>query len=131
MSEFGEIIQPPETIPPENLPAFAEDKAVPPTCPSCHAPVSADASFCPRCGAKLKEPPLSTSAGRLTFIYLFSFFLAPLGLGYAVKYLRQWKNPKTRTVGIVVVVLTILAIIIMIWASSAFTNWEYQTINSF
>ncbi len=98
------------------------------TCPTCHAPVSATENFCPRCGAKLKEPPLSTSAGRQAFIYLISFSLAPFGLAYAFKYLKQ-SNPKARRVGIVVIVLTILAIALMIWIANAFTNWEYQSIN--
>ena len=62
--------------------------------------------------------------GRQTFIYLFSFLLAPLGLGYAVKYLKHWKDPKARQVGIVVIVLTIVAVMIMVWISSAFTQWE-------
>jgi len=100
------------------------------TCPSCHAPVSAADNFCPQCGAKLKEPPLPTSAGKQIFIYLISFFLAPFGLFYAFKYLKQ-SNPKARKVGIIVVILTILAIALMVWVTIAFTSWEYKSINAF
>jgi len=97
-------------------------------CPKCHAPVSTTENFCPQCGAKLKEPPLSISVGRQIFIYLISFFLAPFGLGYAFKYLKQ-SNPEARKIGIIVVVLTVVAITLMIWITYAFTNWEFQSIN--
>jgi len=98
-------------------------------CPSCHASVSATENFCPHCGKKLKEPPVSTSIGRQIFVYSISFFLAPFGLGYAYKYLKQ-PDPKAKRVGIIVILLTILAIAIMIWSTYAFTKWEYQGINS-
>lgn len=97
-------------------------------CSSCHASVSPTENFCPQCGTKLKELPLSTSVGRQAFIYLISFFLAPFGLGYAFKYLKQ-PNPEARRVGIVVIILTILSIVLMIWLTNAFTSWEYQSIN--
>lgn len=99
-------------------------------CLACRAPVSAAENFCPRCGTKLKEPPLSISAGKRAFIYLFSFFLAPFGLGYAFKYLKQ-SNPEARRVGIVVVILTALAMALMIWIANAFSNWEYQLLYGF
>lgn len=109
------------------------------TCPSCHTSIPAGANFCPRCGMKFtegpeeargKESPLSTSAGKQTFIYLFSFFLAPLGIGYAIKYLKQRNNPEARRIGIIVIMLTVIAVVLMFWISSAFTQWELGTINS-
>lgn len=97
-------------------------------CPTCHAPVSAAENFCPQCGAKLKELPLSISPRKQAFIYLISFFLAPFGLPFAFKYLKQ-SDPKARRVGYIVITLTILAIILMVWITNAFTNWEYQSVN--
>ncbi len=99
------------------------------TCPSCRAPASAAYNFCPRCGAKLKEPPLSISAQKQAFIYLISFFLAPFGLGFAFKYLKQ-SDPKARRIGIIVIILTIIAITLMIWIAYTFTKWEFQSINA-
>ncbi|MEK9154984.1 MAG: zinc ribbon domain-containing protein [Patescibacteria group bacterium] len=99
------------------------------TCSSCNAPISPTENFCPQCGTKLKEPPLSISVRKQAFIYLISFFLAPFGLGYAFKYLKQ-SDPKARKVGIIVVILTILAIALMIWVTKIFTSWEYQLIDT-
>lgn len=97
---------------------------------SCHALISQTENFCPHCGAELKESPLSISAKRQAFIYLISFFLAPFGLGYAFKYLKQ-SNLQARRIGIIVIILTVLAIALMIWVTTAFTKWEYQSINAF
>ena len=97
-------------------------------CPSCHTPVSVNENFCPQCGKKLKEPPLSTSVGRQIFIYLISFFLAPFGLGYAFKYLKQ-PDPQAKKIGLVVILLTILAVGVMFWVTSAVTKFEYQSID--
>lgn len=99
-------------------------------CPLCRAPIAGTDNFCPKCGSKLKEAPIIISTKKQIFVYLFSFFLAPLGLGYAYKYLKQ-SDPKIRKIGIIVVVLTVLAVAIMIWTTSAFTQWELQTINTF
>lgn len=67
--------------------------------------------------------------GKQTFIYLFSFFLAPFGLGYAFKYLKQ-SDPEARRIGIIVIILTVLSIALMIWLTSAFANWEAQLLNT-
>ncbi|MBI5742728.1 MAG: zinc ribbon domain-containing protein [Candidatus Niyogibacteria bacterium] len=99
------------------------------TCPSCQAAITAADNFCPKCGAELKGAPVTISAGRKVFIYLVSFFLAPFGLGYAFKYLQR-SEPEARRVGVVVIVLTVLAIALMIWVSAAFTSWETQSLDS-
>ena len=87
-------------------------------CPSCHTAVSASANFCSQCGKKLKEPLLSLSVARQTLIYFVSLFLAPFGLRFAFKYLKQ-PTAKARAVGIVSVVLTVLAVVlavVIVWA---------------
>lgn len=98
------------------------------TCPSCHAPITPADIFCSRCGTKLNESPIPISAGRKVYIYLFSFFLAPLGLGYAYKYWKQGTQ-EARKVSITIIVLTIVAFFIMIFATSAFTQWELSYLN--
>ena len=93
-------------------------------CPLCHNTVSTSANFCSQCGKKLKEPPLSTTVARQALIYCVSFFLAPFGLGYAFKYLKQ-RDPKTRAIGIVALVLTILAIVSVVFISKTFMDFFY------
>jgi len=98
-------------------------------CPSCGALSPATENFCSRCGAPLKREDRSMSTKKLVIVYLISFFLAPFGLGYAYSYLKK-TDPKARRVGIIVIVLTVVAVVLMIWISGVFTHWEYQSINS-
>lgn len=83
-------------------------------CSQCKLPIEASWYFCPNCGNPLKEKPPVLSAAKQTTIYLVSFFLAPLGLYWAMKYIK-YKDNKTRTVGIVSLVLTVVAIAISIF----------------
>lgn len=89
----------------------------PTVCPSCKTEVSILDFFCPVCGKKLKEKPLSTSISKQIFIYLLSTLLPPLGLWPAIKYLRQGDN-KSKKIGIIAIVLTIISIIITFWISA-------------
>ncbi|MBI2591083.1 MAG: zinc ribbon domain-containing protein [Candidatus Brennerbacteria bacterium] len=98
------------------------------TCLSCHKVISDSANFCPQCGIKLKEPALSTSIGKQILIYFISFFLAPFGLHYAIKYIRQ-SDHKVKIVGIVSFILTVSAIALMFWITSSFMNALYQPLN--
>lgn len=98
-------------------------------CPSCHAAVLSAAYFCSQCGKKLKEPPLSTSPTKQIVVYLVSFFLAPFGLGYAFKYLKQ-PNAKARMIGIVALILTILAIVLMVVIVKTFYGFVYGPFNT-
>jgi len=89
------------------------------TCPFCKANVSPTDFFCPSCGKKLKEKPLSTSIGKQIYIFALSLLLPPLGLWPAIKYLRQ-HDEKSKTVGCAAVVLTIISTIITIWITTNF-----------
>ena len=98
-------------------------------CPTCGVVIPTSASFCPNCGTKLKEPGVSTSIGKQALIYIVSFFLAPLGLGYAFKYLRQ-KDPKAKQIGMISVALTVAGIAAAIWISKAVMDSFYGSLNS-
>lgn len=103
---------------PSPAPAAAAQAAV---CPTCHLPVLPTWYFCPNCGTKLGEKPLSTSVLTQAGIYLFSIFLpviAFLGIKFwpGMKYLRSsdWTR---KQIGIVAIGLMILSTIVIIWWS--------------
>lgn len=83
------------------------------TCKFCGFPISDNFYFCPNCGKKLSEPPLSTGIGKQIGIYALSFFVPPFGLLPAFRYLRQ-KDSKSKTIGLIAVFLTLISIIITI-----------------
>jgi len=84
--------------------------------------------FCPNCGKKLKDKPLSVSIRRQIFIYLLSSLLPPLGLWPGIKYFRQ-KDEKARMIGFIAIVLTIIATVVTVWFSLDFINTFNQQLN--
>ena len=80
-------------------------------CPFCQVNTSSEDYFCPNCGKKIREKPLSNSIGKQINIYLFSLLFPPLGLWPGIKYLKQ-KDSKLKKIGVIAIVLTILSFII-------------------
>ncbi len=98
-------------------------------CSACNSPISSSANFCPACGKKLRATPLSTSVLKQSLVYLVSFFLAPFGLFYAWKYLRQ-PDRKSKAIGSVAVVLTFLSLAISFWVTAELFDSIIQLLRS-
>ncbi len=90
-------------------------------CVFCQSEISPAAFFCPVCGKKVRETPLSASLVKQVGIYLVSFFLPPLGLIPALKYLRQG-NPKLKNIGLIAVALTVFSILISVYLAVSISN---------
>jgi hypothetical protein len=88
-------------------------------CRFCNSPVTSNFFFCPTCGKKLHEPPITLA--KQIGIYTMSILLPPLGLWPGIKYVFQ-KDEKTKLVGIIAIVLTILSSVITIWLFSNFLS---------
>ena len=99
------------------------------TCPDCKQNVSTEDYFCPNCGKKLKEKPQSTTILRQILIYLLSIFLPPLGLWPAIKYIKQ-KDNKSKMIGYIAIILTIISVGISIWLYLGFINTVNQQLNN-
>ncbi|MCL5006767.1 MAG: zinc ribbon domain-containing protein [Patescibacteria group bacterium] len=97
-------------------------------CPVCHQAVPAGAYFCPNCGHPLRAQPPSVSTGRQIIVYLISFFLPPLGLWYAWKYLAV-NDRKSKIVGIAAILLTIISLAAAVWLWQAFVVYVNQSLN--
>jgi len=114
------------TIAKAHIPAMP---ALPGTvCPSCNASAPSSANFCPNCGRRFKPAFPATSASRQIIIYLISFFVAPFGLWYAWKYLKQ-DDKKSKQIGIMAVVLTIVSLAFTIWTVAKLFNSVNQLLN--
>ena len=98
-------------------------------CPSCQFKVQEDWFFCPNCAKELKEKIPEISIGKQILIYSVSFFLSPLGLGWGLKYIRSNDN-KTKTIGIISIVLTVLSIILMSIAFKSFIDQYSKVLNN-
>ena len=99
-------------------------------CRHCKSDISPTYYFCPNCGKKLRDKLLSTGVLKQVLIYSLSFFLPPLGLWPAVKYLRQ-PDQKSKIVGMVSIVLTIVSIVLTIYLSVNLLNSLNSQLNGY
>jgi len=99
------------------------------TCPDCKANLSESDYFCPNCGKKIKEKPLSTTLLKQLSIYFISFFLPPLGIWPGIKYLRQ-PDEKSKKIGLAAILLTIISIIITSWLTMNLINSLNKELNN-
>jgi hypothetical protein len=81
------------------------------TCPQCHTVVQPADFFCPTCGKKLKDKPLSTTPLTEIMYYIGSVVLAPLGIWWGIKYLKQ-PGGACKRIGTVSIILTVLSLVI-------------------
>lgn len=98
-----------------------------PFCPKCGTAISQDTIYCPHCGTRVQEEEIGI--GKQIYEYLVSFFLPPLGLVWVFKYLKSTQS-KTRTIGWVNLVLTLISVIVMLWLTISFFHGLSQQINS-
>jgi TRAP-type C4-dicarboxylate transport system permease small subunit len=87
------------------------------------------ANFCSNCGKSLRVLPSATTVSRQIIVYLISFFLAPFGLWYAWKYLRQ-DDRTSRIIGTVSLALTIVAVALAIRATAGPFSLVNQYLNA-
>jgi hypothetical protein len=100
-------------------------------CPVCHEPILSTYYFCPNCGTKVNEAPLSTSLGTQTWIYAQSIILPMVLFLFitrwpGIKYFKS-DNPKAKRIGQVAWALLILSTVFTIWLAYA---WMQATIQS-
>ena len=88
-------------------------------CPQCHQPVTPTEYYCPNCGKKLGEPPLSTSFGAQLWLYAFSVILPFIGWlaitkWEGIKYARS-DDPKAQQIGWIAIALLAICSIYVTW----------------
>src|SRR5581483_7606560 len=84
-------------------------------CPRCHASSPITSFFCPNCGRKLKEPPLSTSLLKQILLYSGAVLLPPSGLFTGIKYLSHGEDGKTKAIGVILLLLTFISVAVSVW----------------
>ena len=100
------------------------------TCPSCQSLVTETEFFCPNCGKKLREAPLSTTVSKQIMYYVLSILLPPIGIWWAVKYLRQG-GEIAKKIGIAIIILTALSLAANVWAATGLYAAYSKFLNSF
>lgn len=70
------------------------------------------------------------SAGKQIIIYLVSFFLAPLGLGWGLKYVRS-KDMNVRLIGVAAIVLTTVSIVLVLALFKSYADQYSKMLENF
>jgi len=100
-------------------------------CPVCHQPVKPEYYFCPNCGTKLHQPPLSTSVWNQIGIYAFSIILPSIFFIFVtkwpgIKYAKS-EDKKARIIGVIAISLLVISTIVTIWLAYYFTQQAVQS----
>ena len=98
-------------------------------CPICATQITPEWFFCPNCGKELREKPFSVSIGKQIGMYLVSFFLAPIGLHWAVRYLR-YKDIKAKRLGLFIIVLTGMSVSITLFTFKKVADTYSKTLQN-
>src|ERR1035437_3059110 len=100
-------------------------------CSVCHQPILPQYYFCPNCGTKLNQAPLSTTIQTQAWIYAFSIILPMILFIFVTKWpgMKYFKSndPKAKQIGQIAWGLLILSTIIVIWLAYV---WTQKTIQS-
>jgi hypothetical protein len=96
-----------------------------PVCKSCQNPIAPTFFFCPYCGKKLRQPPLSISVWKQINVYFISVFFPPFGLIPGIRYLRQ-SDSRSQMIGIIVLLLTGLSTLVTIYYSVVLIQYANQ-----
>lgn len=83
-------------------------------CPTCKFQLTEDWYYCPNCGKELKEKPLTMSKLKEFGMYTASFLLSPIGLHWAIKYIK-YKQARGKRIAIIIFLLTITSTSITIY----------------
>lgn len=104
--------------------------AAPLICPRCHFPVKPEYYFCPNCGAKLSEPPMSTGVVDQLLLYAFSIILpwiAYLAITkwQGIKYLRS-PDTRAKQIGLIALILLVASSVIAVWLTTVWIQGYIQ-----
>lgn len=98
-------------------------------CKYCSLPVTPVDYFCPNCGKKLKDKPVSTGFGALVWLFGLSAFAPPFGIGLTIKYMKS-EDEQARALGWVSLIVTIVALILTILLTKSLMDNLNQKINT-
>jgi len=103
----------------------------PNVCPTCHQPILPQYYFCPNCGTKLKQEPLSTTLATQAWIYFLSIVLPFFCFLFikawpANKYLKS-NDPKEKLIGVVAWAILVISTIITIYLVYIWTKEAIQS----
>lgn len=94
---------------------ITSEQILSPHCPVCKISVTDNDFFCPNCGKKLKDKPVTTGIGKQLVVYSICLFAPPFGLVWAWKYFKLG-TAEGKKIGIICIILTVISLVISYWS---------------
>lgn len=98
-------------------------------CKSCQNPISPTYFFCPYCGKKLRQPPLSTSIGKQIGVYFLAIFFPFFSIVPGIRYMNQ-PDSKSKAVGVVALLVTGISLLLNVYFLFVSIDYFKQLLNS-
>ncbi len=98
-----------------------DEVITPVACPFCHVAVRPMDYFCSNCGKNLHPTPLGTGVSDIAKLYIGSVLLAPMGIFWGLRYLRE-KDDKSKIIGVIAMLLSLVTLIVAIQYTVTFMN---------
>ncbi|MCX6755976.1 MAG: hypothetical protein NTX85_01405 [Candidatus Nomurabacteria bacterium] len=103
-------------------------------CAMCHQILKPEYYFCPNCGTKVQDSPLSTNPAEQTKLYIYSIVLPwigffTIGKWDGIKYLKS-KDEKTKQIGFIACALMGISFVILCYVGYIQYNAAVKSINN-
>ena len=100
-------------------PVIQEQQITPDVCQTCHMQVQVTYYFCPNCGIKLRQPPLSNTSTSQLLLYGFSIILPSICFLFITKWkgyeYLQSDDSTSKRIGFAACTLLVLSTVITFW----------------
>ena len=118
----------------QNVSPEQKDVATLEKCSVCHQALLPTYYFCPNCGNKVAEQPLSVSLWSQTQLYMFSAILPlicflTIGRWKGFRYATS-QDKEARTVGIIATSILIISTVLTVWFTVVATQQIIKTMTS-
>ena len=98
-------------------------------CPFCNNKIDAKAFYCPICGKKVREKPVSTKFWPVALLFFLSIFLPPLNIGLTIRYMKS-ADHKAKTIGKISLFVMTAVIVVACIAAYYTTKYVSDQVNS-
>jgi len=91
------------------------------SCPFCNSKIDSMAFFCPVCGKKVRETPVSNGIGGQLVLYLMAIFLPPFNFPLTMRYLRS-SDQMSKKIGWISLIIMIISLVVISWSTFVFVR---------
>jgi len=98
-------------------------------CPFCNNKIDPKVFYCPICGKKVREKPVSTGFWPVVLLFALCLFLPPLNIGLTIRYMKSG-DPKAKKIGTISLVVMIVVLIAAGISTYYFTKYISDQVNT-